>query len=464
MDKITTALIPNEFFAKINEVIDNLNIYEIKVNELDSKVLSLDDRVTELDNLVQSFDGRINALEIVVPPEATETNLLVDRDYLHATLQSTTGYFCGSWATFAAIPNRESGFIAAGQKPPVMNCYLIIESDAEHANARCRYKYNDTVSEEHPYDKNKWVFEYPISESPFTEAEKAALASGINATKVGNYDSHVNNSSIHVDNTKTTKWDSHVANDDIHVTKAEKNIWTAKQDKMTAGTNISITNDGVVNCTYTLPIASSSVLGGIKIGANITLDTDGTLNINNASQVNYGIVKVGSGIAVNNGIISAPGTNPTGTIIAFAGPVSKIPSGYLLCNGDAKSRTEYLTLFNVIGTLYGAGNGSTTFNLPKLTDNRFLEGSNESSGTYVSAGLPNVKATGLWAEHSGYYRSQDTPTGAAYLYGSSSYIGSSDTDYDNQRIDFDASRCSSIYGNSTTVQPKSLRILYLIKY
>jgi microcystin-dependent protein len=42
------------------------------------------------------------------------------------------------------------------------------------------------------------------------------------------------------------------------------------------------------------------------------------------------------------------------------------PTGYLLCNGAAVSRTTYADLFAVIGTTYGAGNGSTTFNLPDL--------------------------------------------------------------------------------------------------
>ena len=41
-----------------------------------------------------------------------------------------------------------------------------------------------------------------------------------------------------------------------------------------------------------------------------------------------------------------------------------IPAGYLLCNGQAISRTTYANLFSVIGTSYGAGDGSTTFNVP----------------------------------------------------------------------------------------------------
>ena len=48
---------------------------------------------------------------------------------------------------------------------------------------------------------------------------------------------------------------------------------------------------------------------------------------------------------------------PAGVIIPFAG--TSVPTGYLLCNGAAVSRTNYANLFAAIGTLYGAGDGST---------------------------------------------------------------------------------------------------------
>lgn len=57
-------------------------------------------------------------------------------------------------------------------------------------------------------------------------------------------------------------------------------------------------------------------------------------------------------------------TLPLGAIIPFPG--GTIPENYLLCDGSAVSRTTYSLLFNVIGTIYGAGDGSTTFNLPDM--------------------------------------------------------------------------------------------------
>ena len=54
-----------------------------------------------------------------------------------------------------------------------------------------------------------------------------------------------------------------------------------------------------------------------------------------------------------------------GNIIAFTGQT--IPEGYMNCDGSAVSRVEYSELFNTIGTTYGDGDGSTTFNLPNLS-------------------------------------------------------------------------------------------------
>jgi microcystin-dependent protein len=64
--------------------------------------------------------------------------------------------------------------------------------------------------------------------------------------------------------------------------------------------------------------------------------------------------------------IDNTGYLPTGAIAEFAG--SSAPSGFLMCQGQAVSRTAYANLFAVIGTVYGSGDGSTTFNVPDHRD------------------------------------------------------------------------------------------------
>ena len=102
--------------------------------------------------------------------------------------------------------------------------------------------------------------------------------------------------------------------------------------------------------------------GKVGIGTSIpahALDVTGDLNITGDYKVN--------------------GTNlqtvPTGTVSAFAG--SAAPTGYALCDGSAVNRTAQAALFSVIGTTYGIGDGSTTFNLPDVRG-RVVAGLGES--------------------------------------------------------------------------------------
>lgn len=73
------------------------------------------------------------------------------------------------------------------------------------------------------------------------------------------------------------------------------------------------------------------------------------------------LVKDGSG-----GTPQAPDTVPLGGIIDFTGPIDSIPTSYRLANGQALSRTVYSDYFDLVGTMYGAGDGSTTFNIPNI--------------------------------------------------------------------------------------------------
>lgn len=73
---------------------------------------------------------------------------------------------------------------------------------------------------------------------------------------------------------------------------------------------------------------------------------------------------------------------PTGTIFAYGG--SSAPTDWLLCNGAAIDRTTYADLFAIIGTSYGVGDGSTTFNVPDLLG-RTIVGAGSGSGLTTRA-------------------------------------------------------------------------------
>ena len=78
---------------------------------------------------------------------------------------------------------------------------------------------------------------------------------------------------------------------------------------------------------------------------------------------------------------------PIGTIKICAS--STIPSGYLLCNGQAISRTIYNDLFTLIGTTYGSGDNSSTFNIPNFNTNQSMPYYDTNALSYGSGGGSN---------------------------------------------------------------------------
>ena len=82
---------------------------------------------------------------------------------------------------------------------------------------------------------------------------------------------------------------------------------------------------------------------------------------------------------------------PTATIVPWSD--SSVPSGFLECNGGAVSRTTYAALFAIIGTTYGAGDGSSTFNVPDLQDNVPV-GKSNNKALASTGGANTVTSTG----------------------------------------------------------------------
>ena len=100
--------------------------------------------------------------------------------------------------------------------------------------------------------------------------------------------------------------------------------------------------------------------------------------------------KIANGAVTQEKLNSSVTLVPTGAIMPFA--MNSAPSGWLAADGTAVSRTTYATLFAAIGTTYGTGNGSTTFNLPDLRG-IFVRGINSQtiSGVTYSGGTLGTK-------------------------------------------------------------------------
>ena len=138
------------------------------------------------------------------------------------------------------------------------------------------------------------------------------------------------------------------------------------------------------------------VLVWSKLNANfLPPDGDGgnltNLNMNNAGQGTLAVTRGGTGVNNITGLVRGNGTNPMSAAVdgvdylgaaSMVGVVSYYPiatvvdgvvtipiTGWFPCDGRAVSRITYARLFGILGTTYGAGDGSTTFNIPNLMDN-----------------------------------------------------------------------------------------------
>lgn len=135
-------------------------------------------------------------------------------------------------------------------------------------------------------------------------------------------------------------------------------------------------------------------------------------------------------------------------------------SNEIWLEGQEVSRTNYAKLFAIYGTTYGAGNGSTTFNLPDCK-NRVLWGS--TSFGYINAGLPNFIAGPFISQPS----TDGALFGAAYQIngpsGNRQFPGNGRT-FHTIASGINASRISGIFGNSSTVQPPAIKCRVKTRY
>ena len=142
---------------------------------------------------------------------------------------------------------------------------------------------------------------------------------------------------------------------------------------------------------------------------------------------------------------------PIGAIQAFGGATA--PSGWFICDGSAKSRTDFAELFAVIGTAFGAGDGSTTFNLPDLRE-AVPKGAGETGQT-VGA---HVKSGGLAL---GEFLDVQTHT-HSYQHDFGLYAGSGNNRVGDDKIHNDNTGNNTGRSGATT-EVKSVGVNYIIK-
>jgi microcystin-dependent protein len=228
---------------------------------------------------------------------------------------------------------------------------------------------------------------------------------------------------------------------------------------------VRITPTGNVGIGTTTPGSKLDVSGGEvqmgSSGAACSATNEGAQRYNSTSKQ----MEFCNGTAWAS--IGGGGSSPVASIETLM--TATCPTGYLAANGSAVSRSTYSSLFTSIGVMYGAGDGSTTFNLPDLRG-YFLRGVNASSGRDPDVASRTNRGDGTTGDavgtkqadqytshthgHDGYFVSAGTFGGDGDLDGSTAVTG-----YDKYTI---AGTISAAGGNET--RPKNINVLYCIKY
>ena len=138
--------------------------------------------------------------------------------------------------------------------------------------------------------------------------------------------------------------------------------------------------------TANVQLIMPAALGGRRYFYNQTSGAYTVTVLNGASDAGGGVI-IGQGFMTSviflggsspQAFYDAYGACPPGEIKSYGG--ASAPPGFLLCTGSAISRATYSQLFNAVGTTWGAGNGTTTFNIPDLRG-RVLAGADNMGGT-----------------------------------------------------------------------------------
>ena len=136
-------------------------------------------------------------------------------------------------------------------------------------------------------------------------------------------------------------------------------------------------------------ITSREIADGTITSDKLDVDLEAQITVaDNSITTN----KILSG-AVTSSKLADDAKLPIGMVVDFGGSAASVPSGWLLCGGQAVSRTTYASLFGVLGVLWGSGDGTTTFNVPDLRgyvtagkDDMVVGAAGRLTSTYITGG------------------------------------------------------------------------------
>ena len=198
---------------------------------------------------------------------------------------------------------------------------------------------------------------------------------------------------------------------------------------------------------------SNCANGGVKIQVGLDINSNGVLD---DEEINESSNKYLCTPSLPNNIASVL----VGSILSYAG--QSVPDGYLICDGTEISRTTYTNLFNVLGTAWGSGNTTTTFNLPDLRG-RFLRGVDSGIGNDPnSANRVALNTGGNIGDNVGSYQNDEFKSHNHEM----KKFGNSNG-YQSQGIEIEPTSTQMIstgFTGGAETRPKNAYVYFIIKY
>lgn len=448
---------------------------------------------------VNNISDEITAIESKIPAQASSSNQLADKDFVNSSIATNTATFRG---TFNSVAELEA---YSGEKDD--NDYAFVTGTDQAGNTYYdRYKYNGT----------SWVYEYRLNNSSFTSAQWASINSGATTQSINQISTNTSN----INSLQTSKQDTisdlatirsgaalgATALQPSALNGYATQAWVGQQGYITGITSSDVTTAlgyTPYNSSNPSGYITSSALTPYVLSADLaTVATSGSYNdlsnkptiptVNNPTitftqgGTSKGTITLNQSGDQTIALDAGSSARNIGEIVTSTIPL--IDAGLHLLDGSLLDGTGvYSDFYDYIASLesiypqifadevgwqsdatnYGAccrfvlNRTNKTVRLPLIT--KFLEGTTNISdlGALTLAGLPNITGsfsrimykTDIPLSLDGAFQTTESVGGGGYSTGSN--LG-------NLSGDFDASRSSSIYGNSSTVQPQSIKVLYYI--
>ena len=329
-----------------------------------------DETDSAINTAKSNLQGQVDTLKALIPATATADNQLADKDFVNSSIATATAEFRGSFTSLDELKATSGN----------LNDYAFyLHTDDVGNKVVDRYKWTTAG----------WLYEYTLNNSSFTAEQWAALNSAITATLVNSYNSHLNNSTIHITAAERTKWNN----------KWDYNEETIKAVKVNAA--VSADKLATARKIWGQSFDGSADVSGNIIGSYFHI-VDRASNpyfklVDSDGQIGYvQLLPQNAGVSIGSASTLSLTVNPSGNVLIG----TLTDNGYKLdVNGRGHYSGDIVCGGEVVATA-GEGTPAGVTDYSALTGKPQINGVTLVSGDNTLASL-GIQAAGDYATNSG---------------------------------------------------------------